>query len=165
MTPCKRSWASSRRADAWARPESRAGRTPPRALSSRTVASQYQQLGEREGILRLAETFYDVMERDEPELAALHERGADGRISADSRRNFGVFLVFWLGGPDDYLHVRGHPRLRMRHAHVPIDTRMRDAWLACMQKAMDAHAVSGPLRAFLDQRLAEVADFLRNRPD
>lgn len=114
--------------------------------------------------MALASTFYDVMERDEPELAALHQLDAVGKISPESRHNFGVFLVFWLGGPDDYLHTRGHPRLRMRHAHLPIGTGMRDAWLRCMQTAMDEHEVRGPVREFLDQRLAEVADFLRNQP-
>jgi hemoglobin len=128
------------------------------------VESHYEALGEREGIMALASTFYDVMERDEPELTALHKLDAPGKISAESRENFGVFLVFWLGGPDDYLRRRGHPRLRMRHGHVPVDVGMRDAWLRCMSKAMDEHAVSGPVREFLDQRLAEVADFLRNRP-
>lgn len=114
--------------------------------------------------MALASTFYDVMERDEPELTALHEQDVPGKVSAKTRDNFGVFLVFWLGGPDDYLRTRGHPRLRMRHGHVPIGIEMRDAWLRCMQKAMDEHDVSGDLREFLDQRLGEVADFLRNRP-
>ncbi|MBA3541575.1 MAG: cyanoglobin, partial [Deltaproteobacteria bacterium] len=39
---------------------------------------------------------------------------------------------------------------------------MRDAWLRCMTVAMDAEALDGPLRAFLDKRFAEVADFMRN---
>ena len=39
---------------------------------------------------------------------------------------------------------------------------MRDAWLRCMQRAMEARGVTGGLRRFLDQRFAQVADFLRN---
>lgn len=129
------------------------------------MAPQFEALGGREGVLRLAERFYDFMERDESELTALHEQDEPGKISRASRDNFGLFLVFWLGGPDDYLHRRGHPRLRMRHRDVPIGVEMRDAWLRCMQKAMDDCEVSGDVRSFLDTRLAEVADFLRNRPD
>jgi hemoglobin len=50
----------------------------------------------------------------------------------------------------------------MRHARVPVDTAMRDAWLRCMTAAMDAEQVAGRIRTFLDGRFAEVADFLRN---
>jgi hemoglobin len=50
----------------------------------------------------------------------------------------------------------------MRHAKVPVDVAMRDAWLRCMTRALDDLAVSGDVRTFLDARFAEVADFLRN---
>jgi hemoglobin len=39
---------------------------------------------------------------------------------------------------------------------------MRDAWVRCMTAAMDDCAVPPAARAFLHQRFAEVADFLRN---
>ena len=124
----------------------------------------YELLGGREAVLALAEAFYDAMERGEPELTGVHETDADGRISAGTRGRFGLFLVGWLGGPQDYMAQHGHPRLRMRHAHVAIDLGMRDAWLRCMTAAMDQRGVVGPVREFLELRFAEVADFLRNRP-
>lgn len=123
----------------------------------------YDMIGGREQVLALAETFYDVMEQREPALAAVHHIDANGRISRGTRDRFGLFLIGWLGGPQDYMERHGHPRLRMRHAHVPIDLAMRDAWLRCMAAAMDACEVRGQVRGFLDQRFAEVADFLRNR--
>ena len=52
----------------------------------------------------------------------------------------------------------------MRHARVPVNEAMRDAWLRSMRTAMDARKVSGDLRSYLDARFAEVADFLRNTP-
>ncbi|NVB40890.1 cyanoglobin [Pseudenhygromyxa sp. WMMC2535] len=129
------------------------------------MESPYQLLGGRESVLALAEVFYDAMERDEPELAALHQTDESGRITSGTRERFGLFLVGWLGGPQEYMARHGHPRLRMRHRFVPVDSGMRDAWLRCMQAAMDTRGVRGPVRGFLDQRFAEVADFLRNRPD
>jgi truncated hemoglobin YjbI len=42
---------------------------------------------------------------------------------------------------------------------------MRDAWLRCMTHALDAHPLPPNVRAFLKQRFAELADFLRNQPD
>lgn len=123
----------------------------------------YEMIGGRDQVLALTEVFYDMMEQHEPALAAVHQTDAHGRISRGTRERFGLFLIGWLGGPQDYMAIHGHPRLRMRHAHVPIDTAMRDAWLRCMQLALEARAVHGPVRTFLDQRFAEVADFLRNR--
>ena len=39
---------------------------------------------------------------------------------------------------------------------------MRDAWIRAMQAAMDQHTISGEVRAFIDTRFADVADFMRN---
>ncbi len=112
--------------------------------------------------MALVEAFYDAMEQHEPALTAVHQLDESGKISRASRDHFGSFLVFWLGGPQDYLQTRGHPRLRMRHMKVAITEAMRDAWLRCMQLAMNARGIEGPVRAFLNQRFAEVAEFLRN---
>jgi hemoglobin len=52
----------------------------------------------------------------------------------------------------------------MRHAMVPIDTTMAEAWMRCMRIAFDQVGVTGDIRAFVETRLSEVALFLRNRP-
>lgn len=122
----------------------------------------YLALGGAAGVSALAERFYDAMERTEPALAAIHRRDEHGRIDRGTRERFGLFLVGWLGGPQDYMARHGHPRLRMRHARVLVDARMRDAWLRSMKAALDEANVQGDLRRFLDARFAEVADFLRN---
>ncbi|MCI0572252.1 MAG: cyanoglobin [Myxococcaceae bacterium] len=125
----------------------------------------FTRIGDEEGVRRLVEHFYDAMSEHEPALARLHSCDADGRVDRSSRDHFALFLCFWLGGPKDYLTVRGHPRLRMRHGHLPVDVGMRDAWLRSMERAMDACEVRGGLRRHLGKRFAEVADFLRNVPD
>lgn len=111
---------------------------------------------------QIAQRFYDVMEEREPALALLHARDANGKIDASSRARFSLFLLGWLGGPGEYEARHGHPRLRMRHGRVPIDIAMRDAWLRCMEQALTDCGVTGELRAFLDERFAHVANFLRN---
>lgn len=126
------------------------------------METPYAQIGGRDPVLALAERFYDIMERREPELTALHERDEQGKISRRSRDRFGLFLIGWLGGPDDYVQQNGHPRLRMRHARVPVDVAMRDAWLRCMYTAMDECQIPSAVKAFLEQRFYEVADFMRN---
>ncbi len=122
----------------------------------------FEIIGGREAVLHLAERFYDVMEETEPELARLHSLDASGKVDRGSRERFGLFLVGWLGGPQDYVAQHGHPRLRMRHVRVPVNIAMRDAWIRAMNKAMDDVEVPLELREFLRERFAEVANFMRN---
>lgn len=122
-------------------------------------------IGGRDVVLALANRFYDAMERDEPELTALHDCKAPGKVTDATRERFGLFLVGWLGGEQEYMAKYGHPRLRMRHHQVRIDIAMRDAWLRAMATALDETGVQGDLRAFLDERFAHVANFLRNVPE
>jgi hemoglobin len=125
----------------------------------------FELIGGADKVRALVERFYDVMSDDEPALARLHRVDADGRVDRGSRDRFAMFLIGWLGGPQDYMAQHGHPRLRMRHARVAVGADMRDAWLRSMQRALDAEGVTGPVRGFLDNRFGEVADFLRNVPE
>lgn len=125
----------------------------------------YQALG-HDAAIALAKRFYDHMDAHEPALVALHRRDESGaRVSPVVRERFTAFLVQWLGGPDDYSKANGHPRLRMRHGAVGIDSAMRDAWLRCMKAALDDPSVGEDVRDYLGRRFAEVADFLRNRDE
>jgi len=126
------------------------------------VSTPFELLGGAPRVRALVERFYDVMSEREPVLARLHPCTPEGKVEQPSRDRFALFLIGWLGGPDDYIVQYGHPRLRMRHARVPVDTEMRVAWLRCMTAAMDAEQVGGPVRVFLDARFAEVADAMRN---
>lgn len=122
----------------------------------------YEMLGGSDRVRAIAETFYDVMDRDEPALAKLHRLDEAGHVAREPRERFALFFIGWLGGPQDYVARHGHPRLRMRHMHVKVDVAMRDAWLRAMATALDTHDVQGPLRGFLDRRLADLADHMRN---
>lgn len=124
-------------------------------------STPFTVIGGEAPIRQLVERFYDEMETHEPELAALHHM-ENGRISRAARERFALFLIGWLGGPEHYVQRHGHPRLRMRHGKVGVNTRTRDAWLRSMQLALDAQELDPELRTFLDARFAEVADFLRN---
>lgn len=122
----------------------------------------YELVGGTEAVLALTERFYDIMSDREPDLARLHPCTPDGRVAREPRDRFALFLVGWLGGPEHYVERYGHPRLRMRHHRVAVNIAMRDAWLRCMHAAMDERGLIGDVRAFLDTRFAEVADFMRN---
>lgn len=121
----------------------------------------YHRMGEA-ACRRLAARFYDVMDEREPALVAIHEQDPPGKVSPGSRSRFTEFLVEWLGGPKRYSAAHGHPRLRMRHGRVKVDVAQRDAWMRCMRAAMDDVVEDARVKAFLDVRFAELADFLRN---
>lgn len=122
-------------------------------------------LGGADRVRALVERFYDVMSDHEPALTRLHRMTSEGRVDRYSRDRFALFLIGWLGGPQDYIAQHGHPRLRMRHGRTPVSVAMRDAWLRCMTAAMDAEQVTGRIRVWLDARFAEVADAMRNVED
>jgi hemoglobin len=124
--------------------------------------SPYHRIGDEPAVRALVTRFYDHVDADEPSLARLHEHDEQGHVSAAARERFALFLVEWLGGPMVYSPTHGHPRLRMRHARLPIDAAMQQAWLRCMGRAMDDVGVDGELREFLDARFAEIAGNLRN---
>jgi len=116
-----------------------------------------------EGTTLLAKRFYDHMDAHEPALVAVHRLDeTKARVAPIVRERFTSFLIEWLGGPSDYSKANGHPRLRMRHGHVAVDIALRDAWLRCMNAALDHPSINDDVRGYLGRRFAEVADFLRN---
>jgi hemoglobin len=133
----------------------------PDALSP--TETPFAQLGGERAVRDLVERFYDAMSAHEPALAKLHACDADGRVNRASRDKFALFFIGWLGGPQDYVAQHGHPRLRMRHGHLPVDTAMADAWMRAMLRAFDECGVQGEVRHFLEAKLGDLALHLRNR--
>ena len=133
-----------------------------------SLEAPYQWFAARDEVERLASRFYDLMEEQEPELRDMHRLDSNGKVAANSRERFALFLVGWLGGPQEYMAEHGHPRLRMRHAGVAVNTNARDAWMRCMNCALDEamtrnSGVTQQRAQFLRQRFSEVADFMRNQ--
>ena len=119
----------------------------------------FQLLGEQ-GIARLTAAFYRRVKIDDllgPMYPADDWEGSEKRLRD--------FLLFRIGGVPRYLEERGHPRLRMRHMPFAIGERERDRWLELMGAAMDEIAVPAEARLWLEPFFAQVADFMRNRPE
>ena len=121
----------------------------------------YDLLGGEEGIGRLVDRFYDLMDTA-PEAATV--RALHATSLKASREKLRLFMTGWTGGPQLYVEKYGHPRLRMRHFPFAISSRERDEWLWCMDRALDEHPMPDALRAQLRDRLHALADHMRNQP-
>lgn len=73
------------------------------------------------------------------------------------------FLVYRLGGSQDYLTKRGAPRLRMRHASFAITPAARNRWMELMTEALAEVPLPQPYANIVTQFLSETATFLINR--
>jgi hemoglobin len=127
---------------------------------SPAAATPFLLLGGAEGVRRLADAFYNVMER-EPAFAAL--RAIHAADLAPMRERLADWLVQWMGGPR--LYAEKHPKrgcIVSAHAAFPIDQRLADQWMACMRQAFEAAAVPTEFRAMVDPVMAGMCQGLRN---
>jgi hemoglobin len=131
------------------------GRTAPAA-----PATPFEWIGGEAAVRSLVDRFYDLMDLEPAYrgLRALHPTELDG-----SRDKLYLYLCGWLGGPPLYEERYGHPRLRARHLPFSIGIAERDQWLACMRQAMRDEVHDPVLVARLDEPLAKLADWMRNR--
>ena len=94
--------------------------------------SMYQAVGGEETFTRLVHRFYQGV-ADDPVLRPVYPAKDLGPAEEHLR----LFLMQYWGGPRTYDELRGHPRLRMRHARFAIGEAERDAWLHHMRVALD----------------------------
>nr|WP_204499329.1 globin [Aquibacillus albus] len=75
------------------------------------------------------------------------------------------FLTQFFGGPPLYIEEHGHPMLRRRHLPFPITPERKDAWLACMEAALDEVNIPEPYRSAMFDRLTLTAQHMMNTPE
>lgn len=120
----------------------------------------YEAIGGEEGVRRLVDTFYDVMDRrdDVATVRDLHPNSLAG-----ARQKLFMWFSGWLGGPQLFVERFGHPRLRRRHFRFAIDQRGADQWMACMYEALDEVVEDADVKRLLEDRLGELAAHMVNR--
>jgi len=123
------------------------------------VLSLYQQIGGETQVRALVSRFYMLMDTLEQARAIRAMHDAD---LSHIQEVLVEFLTGWLGGPPLYTEKYGHPRLRQRHLHLAIGIPERDAWLACMDQAMEEVGISAELQTQLRAAFFKTADFMRN---
>ena len=117
----------------------------------------YERVGGEEFFTKLVRDFYSGVATD-PILRPMYpEQDLEPAI-----RRLTLFLMQYWGGPGTYSEERGHPRLRMRHAPISIDSEARDAWLKHMLAAVELQTMEQDLHDELVTYLVQVAHFLVN---
>jgi hemoglobin len=83
---------------------------------------------------------------------------------APSRDALAAFLAQYFGGPPRYSAAKGHPRLRMRHAHLRIGRAERDAWYGAMAAALAdvGSALPDAVASAIMEYFARSADWMIN---
>ena len=121
------------------------------------MSSDYNSFGGKDFFINLVKDFYQEIIND-PVLKPMYpEDDLDGAIE-----RLTLFLMQYWGGPATYSELRGHPRLRMRHAAFPIDFRARDSWLKNMTVALDKQEITQENRTKLWNYLQMAADSMVN---
>jgi hemoglobin len=119
--------------------------------------SLYEAVGGEETFGRLVHRFYELV-ADDPVLRPVYPAKDLGPAEEHLR----LFLMQYWGGPRTYDELRGHPRLRMRHARFRIGEAERDAWLRHMRSALDELALDEALDDQLWDYLVMAAHSLIN---
>src|SRR5579862_8379126 len=162
--PGARSWRSGGRCW-WRAPGVRRSR-PARMASSparRKLSAMsepvtfYEAVGGEEAFTRLVHRFYQGVAED-PVLRPVYP----ARDLGPAEEHLRLFLMQYWGGPRTYDELRGHPRLRMRHARFAIGEAERDAWLRHMRAALDELGLDEALDAQLWDYLVMAANTLVN---
>jgi hemoglobin len=128
-------------------------------MNDATQTSLYEAVGGEETFRRLVSRFYQEVAQDR-ELRPVYPSKDLGPAEEHLR----MFLIQYWGGPGTYSEQRGHPRLRMRHAHFAIGEAERDAWLRHMRTALDELELDPALDAQLWDYLVMAAHSLVNQP-
>jgi hemoglobin len=135
------------------------GPQPISIEGSDSAPTFYDSVGGHDTFEALVSGFYARVAQD-PVLAAIYP---DHDWAAAAQRLL-MFLEQYWGGPHTYSELRGHPRLRMRHAGFVIDVTARDIWLGHMRAALDDVALSNGADQVIWSYLTSAADALVNSP-
>ena len=119
--------------------------------------SPIEALGGEQKLNQLVDAFYKhIAEHDD----VRHLFPSDLSETAYKQKKF---LTQFFGGPPLYTEEFGHPRLRARHLPFTITPVQAEAWLTCMERAMDDVHLTGNIRDYMMHRLTLTAHHMVNQ--
>ncbi|MDO7869038.1 globin [Nocardioides jiangxiensis] len=121
------------------------------------VRTFYDEIGGIDTMRRIVDRFYEGVAED-PVLRPMYPEEDLG----PARERFTLFLSQYWGGPGTYSELRGHPRLRMRHAPFVVDQKAADHWLRHFRAALDDVALTPEQDARFWDYVQHAAQFMIN---
>lgn len=114
--------------------------------------------GELEGLCKLSQSFYDYMDTLETAqtIRAMHPDDL-----SESVTKLAYFLSGWLGGPKHYSAHYGPIRIPAAHQHLPIGQKESNAWIECMQHAVNDQPYEADFKDYLITQLKVPAERIR----
>ncbi|MCT2535661.1 globin [Aquibacillus koreensis] len=119
----------------------------------------YDAIGGYETISALVDAFYERVSQH-PQLTPIFPDDL-----TETARKQKQFLTQFFGGPALYIEEHGHPMLRRRHLPFPITPSRKNAWLSCMEDALEEVAIEEPYRSAMFERLTLTAGHMMNTPE
>lgn len=120
-----------------------------------TGDASFLAAGEREGLTRLVDAFYRIMD-ELPEAQTI--RRMHSRDLTESRDKLTRFLCGWLNGPKLFAEKYGPIKLPSAHEHLRVGPDERGAWLTCMERAIAEQGYDPRFAQYLLQELRRPAD-------
>lgn len=117
--------------------------------------ASYQAAGGIDGLRRLVDDFYCIMDTWEPARTIRQMHRED---LTESRDKLACFLSGWLGGPPLFQERYGAISIPMFHAGWPIGETERDAWLGCMAQAVELQPWTPEFKEYLLRQLRVPAE-------
>lgn len=120
--------------------------------------NSYKAAGELMGLTVLVDDFYDNMSVF-PEAKII--RDMHPVDLTESRTKLAYFLSGWLGGPRIYATTFGSLSIPAAHQHLPVGKDESEAWLYCMQKALEIQPYEEAFKVYLIMQLRVPAERIR----
>ncbi|KZY33217.1 MULTISPECIES: group II truncated hemoglobin [unclassified Oleiphilus] len=119
--------------------------------------STFVAAGGEPGLTRLVDTFYLMMDTL-PEAQVIRKMHPEDLTL--SRQKLTYFLAGWMGGPRLYMQHFGSISIPKVHSHLTIDSEERDAWMLCMEKALDTLEYPESFKSYLLEQLFRPAEMI-----
>jgi len=120
--------------------------------------NSFNAAGGISGIKQLVEDFYQEMDQ-QPKARRI--RSMHSMELTETKDKLTRFLTGWLGGPNLYHEKYGRIRIPQAHQHLPIDQDEQDAWLSCMQQALNQQGYELKFIHYLMQQFQVPAERIR----
>ncbi|TMM43983.1 group II truncated hemoglobin [Colwellia ponticola] len=120
--------------------------------------NSYVMAGKLPGITQLVDEFYRNMDTfsESKKIRDMHSSDL-----SESGKKLAYFLSGWLGGPKLYAEHYGRINIPQAHKHLSVGVEESEAWLLCMEKAIEKQPYEAAFKVYLLEQLRVPAERIR----